>query len=135
MTKPSYKEQITSKVIEQLPEAMRIFTVDECMRRWWQTGSSGTTLRLSDMGDTMFRVAEIEFYQYDFNISVGDNWHSTILELSKKLKCPYYMGVNKSEGPQSKRKPYIRLYDSKIAMMVSLYGDFNSYINSIKVPR
>lgn len=130
MSKPSYKEQITVKVIEQLPEAMRMFTPDECLRRWWQTGSSGTALRLSEMGDTMFRVAEIEFYQYDFDVKLEEGWHGYILDMSKKLKCPYYLGVTKQQG--KKNKPYIRLYDSKIAMMVSLYGNIDDYLKSVR---
>jgi hypothetical protein len=132
MTNPSKKE-ITTKVIEQLPEAMRMFTVEECMRRWWATGSSGTALRLSEMGDTMFRVAEIEFYQYDFIVKLEEGHHGYILDMSKKLKCPYFLGVIKEPG--KKNKPYIRLYDSKIAMMVSLYGDFDSYLKSVKTGR
>ena len=32
-----------------------------------------------------------------------------------------------------KNKPYIRLYDSKVAMMVSLYGNINEYLESVKV--
>jgi len=127
------KKEITTKVIEQLPEQMRMFTVEECMRRWWQTGSSGTALRLSEMGDTMFRIAEIEFYQYDFNVKLDEGWHGYILDMSKKLKCPYYLGVTKEQG--KKNKPYIRLYDSKIAMMISLYGDIDSYLKSIKTGR
>jgi hypothetical protein len=132
MTNPSKKE-ITAKVIEQLPEAMRMFTVEECMRRWWATGSSGTALRLTEMGDTMFRVAEIEFYQYDFIVKIEEGHHGYILDMSKKLKCPYYLGVVKEQG--KKNKPYIRLYDSKIAMMISLYGDIDSYLKSIRTGR
>jgi len=130
MTRPSYKEQITSKVNEQLPEAMRMFTIEECMRRWWQTGARSDGLRLTDTGDTMFRIAEIEYYQYDFSVKLEEGWHGYILDMSKKLKCPYYLGVLKQEG--KKGKPYIRLYDSKIAMMVSLYGNIDDYLKSVR---
>jgi hypothetical protein len=41
------------------------------------------------------------------------------------------LGVNKIEG--KKKQPYIRLYDSKIAMMIELYGDIVSYLDSVKV--
>jgi hypothetical protein len=43
------------------------------------------------------------------------------------------LGVNKIEG--KKKKPYIRLYDSKIAMMIELYGDIVGYLDSIKVKK
>ena len=131
MTKPTYKELITNAVYEQIPNQLRDFPVSEALRRWWQTGARSSGLRLTEIGDWSFRVAEIEFYQYDFSIKAAENYHGYILELNKKLKCPYFIGVTKEEG--KKNKPYIRLYDSKIAMMVSLYGDLDSYIKSVKV--
>lgn len=131
MTKPTYKELITTAVYEQIPSELRIATVEESLRRWWQTGARSDGLRLTEIGDWSFRVAEIEFYQYDFKPKAVESYHSYILDLNKKLKCPYYLGVNKQEGKKS--VPYIRLYDSKIAMMLSLYGDLDSYLNSIKV--
>ena len=33
---------------------------------------------------------------------------------------------------KGKKQPYIRIYDHRIAMMMTLYGDFSSYIESIK---
>ena len=76
-------------------------------------------------------MAEIEFYQCVIKVNKKESYYSFISELSKKIKCPYYLGVNKVEGQKS--EPYIRLYDSKIAMMMTLYGDIHSYLDSIKV--
>ena len=53
------------------------------------------------------------------------------MELNKKIKCPFFLGVNKIEG--KKKQPYMRLYDSKIAMMIELYGNIVSYLDSVKV--
>lgn len=131
MTKPTQKELITQAVINELPDAWEEWTTEEALKRWWQTGGRGDSLRLTEIGDTAFRLAEIEFYKYDFTKKIEGSYHSYILDLSKKLKCPYFLGVNKQEGKKS--QPYIRLYDSKIAMMVSLYGDIDSYLKSIKV--
>jgi len=131
MNKPSLKELITDAVIKQLPQAWEEWTLEESLKKWWQTGARGDSLRLTEIGDTAFRLAEIEFYQYEFSKKIEGSYHSYILDLSKKLKCPYYLGANKQEGKKS--RPYIRLYDSKIAMMVSLYGDIDSYLKSIKV--
>lgn len=130
MNKPTYKEIITNAVYEQIPSQLRIATVEESLRRWWQTGVRSNGLRLTEIGDWSFRVAEIEFYQYDFKPKAAENYHGYILDLNKKLKCPYYLGVVKEQG--KKNKPYIRLYDSKIAMMLSLYGDLDEYLNSVK---
>lgn len=133
MTKPTLKELITDAVVKQLPESWAEWTVEEALKKWWQTGSRGDGLRLTEIGDVSFRLAEIEFYQYDFTKKIEGSYHSYIMQLSKKLKCPYFLGVNKQEGKKS--QPYIRLYDSKIAMMVSLYGDLDSYLKSIKVKK
>lgn len=131
MSKPSIKELITKAVVDQMPEVINFMTVEEAMKKWWQTGSRGDSLRLTDIGDMAFRVSEIEFYQYDFATKIEGSYHNYILELSRKIKCPYYLGVAKSEG--KKNQPYIRLYDSKIAMMISLYGNIDSYLKSLKV--
>ena len=131
MSKPSVKELITQAVVGQMPEGWTDYTLDEAMKKWWQTGLRGDSLRLTEIGDMAFRLGEIEYYQYDFTAKIEGSYHNYILELSRKIKCPYYLGVNKSEG--KKNQPYIRLYDSKIAMMVSLYGNIDSYLKSLKV--
>ena len=133
MTKPTLKETITEAVIKQMPGGWTDWTPEEALKRWWQKGARGDSLRLTEFGDMAFRLAEIEFYQYEFNKKIEGSYHSYVLELSKKLKCPYYLGVIKQDGKKS--RPYIRLYDSKVAMMVSLYGDIDSYLKSVKVRR
>ena len=128
----SIKEIVTKAVQAQLPEILceeRDTPVDKLLFKWWMTGRQ-EGLRLTDYGDQSFRFAEIEFYQYELKAQPEKQYHAYILELNKKIKCPYYMGVHK-DGKKS--FPYIRFYDSKIAMMVSLYGNVNDYLDSIKV--
>jgi len=130
MTKPSVKELITKAVVSQLPVTWADWPLEDVMKKWWQTGVRGDSLRLTEMGDMAFRLAEIEFYQYDFTSPIEGSYHNYILSLSRKIKCPYFLGVTKNEG--KKNRPHIRLYDSKIAMMVSLYGNIDSYLKSLK---
>jgi hypothetical protein len=128
------KRIITEAVAKELPDELREereAEVDSLLFKWWKTGR-GEGLRLTDYGDLAFRMAEIEFYQYDLTSKPINSYHQWVMELNKKIKCPYYMGVNK-DG--KKNKPFIRFYDSKIAMMVSLYGNVNEYLDSIKVKR
>ena len=130
----SLKQIITEAVAKELPDELseeRTSEVDSLLFKWWQTGRQDG-LRLTDYGDLAFRMAEIEFYQYDLIARPADTYHTWVMELNKKIKCPYYMGVNK-DG--KKNKPFIRFYDSKIAMMVSLYGNVNEYLDSIKVKK
>jgi len=127
MTKKSLKHIITETVLNQADHQI---SFDEAMKRWWMTMRQDSGLRLTEMGDLSFRFADIAFYDYDFDIRLDDGWHNFILTMNKKIKCPYYVGLNKSKDV---KQPYIRLYDSKIAVMVSLYGNINDYLKSVKV--
>jgi hypothetical protein len=131
--KKSLKEIITEAVQGQLPAIAhdRVSTVDSILTKWWASGRQDG-LRLTEWGDMNFRIAEIEFYQADFKLREGTSHHAYLLELNKKIKCPYYLGVNKES---KSKQTYIRFYDSKIAMMVELYGSLNAYLDSIKVKR
>ena len=129
----SLKQIITEAVLAELPENQSLeSTADELMVRIWASGRQDG-LRLTEYGDFVFRMAEIEYYQCDFKLREGMSDHAYLLEINKKIKCPYYLGVNKIEG--KKKQPYMRLYDSKIAMMIELYGDILSYLDSIKVKK
>jgi hypothetical protein len=130
------KEQITEVVVGELPLSTKLDigdNIDRLLTRWWTTGRQ-EGLRLTEMGDVYFRLAEIEFYNYELTSDIEKNaddftYRNFLLSLNKKIKCPYFLGVNKVEG---KNVPYIRFYDSKIAMMVQLYGSLKEYLNSIK---
>jgi hypothetical protein len=127
------KQIITEAVLAELPENHSIdSTADSLMTRIWASGRQDG-LRLTEYGDFIFRMAEIEYYQCDFKLRNGISDHAYLLEINKKIKCPYYLGVNKVEG--KKKQPYMRLYDSKIAMMIELYGDILTYLDSIKVKK
>lgn len=129
----SLKQIITEAVLAELPENLSIdSTADALMVRIWASGRQDG-LRLTEYGDFIFRMAEIEYYQCDFKLREGISDHAYLLEINKKIKCPYYLGVNKVEG--KKKQPYMRLYDSKIAMMIELYGDILTYLDSIKVKK
>lgn len=129
----STKHRITEAVLAEIPKSHRIYhelPIEDVIFKWWQTGRQ-EGLRLTDEGVTAFELAQIEFYDYEFKQD-GQSYHSFVLELNKKIKCPYYIGVNK----KSKEKSfYIRLYDSKIAMMLGLYGNLQEYLAATKEKR
>ena len=139
MTNPKLtKVKITEAVVKELPESSKADIgedIDKILTRWWATGRQDG-LRLTEYGDLNFRMAEIEFYNFSLENDIKNNpkqeWHLFLLECNKKIKCPYYLGVNKIKD---KKIPYIRFYDSKIAMMVELYGSLRDYLNSLKDQR
>lgn len=125
-TKKSLKETITEAVRQQLPPDTT--PTEKIIAEWWFT-KSGESLRLSAIGDLAFRIAEIEFFDLPLSVT-QDQWNKFIIDCGKKLKCPFFIGVNKNVS--KKPEPYIRLYDSKIAVLISLYGDIHGYLESIK---
>ncbi len=122
----SLKYRITEAVRKQLPSDDT--PIETIIKDWWFT-KSGESLRLTAYGDLAFRHAEIEFFDVPITVT-HEKWNSFILDCGKKLKCPFFIGIKKNKGPDG---PYIRLYDSKIAVMMTLYGDIHSYLDSIKV--
>jgi len=107
---------------------------DKLMFEWFVTARAGQGLRLTDAGMMAFNKAELAYYEFDLNppkmAAWGSDWGKYTAMLDKKIKCPYYIGVKLTD--KGKKQPYIRLYDHKIAMMMTLYGDFQSYIDSVK---
>ena len=123
------KQKITEAVLAEIPKTHRIYhelPIEQVIFKWWFTGRQ-EGLRLTDVGVTAFGLANIEFYDHDFSQD-GQSYHSFILALNKKIKCPYYLGVKKVP----EKSFYIRVYDSKIAMMMKLYGNLQEYLESIK---
>jgi len=128
----SIKEKITEVVINELPDHLKIPHKD-AMIAWWMNIRKEGGLRLTAGGDLAFRTAQIEFYECAFFLDREDPAQKIILEMNKKLKCPYYLGVNKNNERQ--KTPYIRLYDSKIAMLIELYGTVQEYLKSIRTTK
>jgi len=125
------KLKITQLVLQQIPKDLNYdlsgrSTPFDLITKWWFTGRSGG-LRLTERGDQAFKLAQIEFYDYSVG-EVSATFHSFALQLSKKIACPYYLDVNTKKGSL-----LIRLYDSRVAMMVSLYGNLKDYLESVKI--
>lgn len=116
------KKDITEKIIKEIPKEINPFlekNIDKLVFAWWFTANN-SGLRLTDLGFKAFGLANIKYYEFDFVIR--KSWNQTILEYSKKIKCPYYITVNKK----------IYIYDDKIAVLINLYGSVLNYIDSIK---
>lgn len=132
MTKPTHKELISHTVWEQLND--ETLSEEQAYKQWWQNPRRDGGLRLTQTGDLSFRLAGMEFYDHDINVKdlKGVSYYQFVMALEQKIKCPYYV----SSGTSNKdHKPYIRLYDDRISMMLNLYGDLVSYLDSVKVRR
>lgn len=140
MIKTRYtKRQLIEVVLDNIPDQLNYtlsgrISVEDLYTKWFYTGRNNG-YRLTEAGDQAFRLAEIEFYE----IPVGDirfGHYEFLLELNKKIRCPFYLGVEKSKVLNKELynlHPIIRIYDSEIAMMINLYGSLKEYLDSIRI--
>lgn len=141
MTYPKTKQEITQVVLRQLPKNSVWFTLpeDKILFRWWASGRSGSSLRLTDEGALAFESANIAYYDFPvvFDITkvpksyVQNGGRSFLLALSKKMKCPYWLKASPSNASKIAGLE-VRVYDHQIAMMISIFNDMHEYLDSIK---
>lgn len=124
----SKKEIITKILLQELPDNYFNTTeVEKIIFKIWCTGRTGSGLRLTEEGYKAFTDANLAFYEYIFDVKkiVKDkkNFTKLSIALDKKIKCPFYAGIK-----IEKKQPFIRVYDSKVAMMINLYGSIEEYL-------
>lgn len=130
------KKKITEAVLAEIKE-LELYPINSMrfeglMSKWWRTGRQGG-LRLSELGAAAFKAAQIEYFDYSFTVPAGMEYYTFLSNISKKIPCPYYIGA-RNETRAEKYQPYIRIYDSKVAMLISLYGsNLQEYLESITV--
>ena len=134
---PKNKEQITEAVINEIPEGVipSNMPLDDIVFKTWLTGRGGQGLRLSDEGLKLFELAKLEYYDFELGLDPKTMHKRRIIapeafiqEIIKKIKCPYYLGVHKLRG--RKGEPFIRVYEHKTAMMITLHGNLREYLES-----
>lgn len=136
----SKKEILTRIILDQLPSYSEFKKIPEekTLMRWWITGRSSNNLRLTEEGKHAFDLAEIEYFDFPFytdqeykdlkNAKIN-SWSGSKLTMKfKKIDCPFYIGLKTAH----KKSAYIRVYDSKIATLIGLYGSVLEFLESKK---
>jgi hypothetical protein len=125
------KTVITQAVLREIttPTMDHGLPIDRVVFSWWRGGRNSTSLRLSDQGFQAFCTAGIAFYEFPLitdhtKISIT-NPSKFVLELGRKIKCPFYV-MKSSE----KKQLVIRIYDDQIAVIMTLYGSLQEYLES-----
>ena len=130
MNKHNIKCIITEAVIKELPEG-KIIPVQTAMSSWWVNFRNDGGMRLTEVGLKAFNNANIQSYTYELDIGrimeSGMSFSNLLLQCNNKINCPYYIGRLKEN-----KQPYVRVFDDKTAMLISLYGDFYDYLQSVK---
>jgi len=122
------KIQFTKLLYQHLIEKLEPNTdINKMFKRYWFTGRSTKNLRLTEEGKNAFDMLELEFFEFHLNTTT-DRFNYHVINIGKKLKTPFYIGFKN----RYYKSAYIRIYDSKVAMLINLYGSFDEYLNSIK---
>jgi hypothetical protein len=123
MTRRSRKEIITEAVLTSLPNrsSYQNLTTEQIAFKWFATGRTGSGLRLTEEGFKCFTESDITFYEFPVDYSLK----SIFIKPDT-----FAMSLNKHIGPEVYYEVYLRVYESKIAMMISLYGGVEEYLNS-----
>lgn len=133
------KEQITNIVLKNLPPEHNVYSdlpIDKVIFRWFVGGRSGSSWQLKQEGENCFQLAQIQ--HYDFNLFSGDKIKKIktqpaklLKNLQKKISSPYTICLPiKDSEKLTKKIPVVRVYDDKLAMLISLYGDVEQYLGS-----
>lgn len=129
MIRPKFsKTQITDKILEQLKEQNIPLPAykGNLEIEWWFGRGNG--LRLTTEGKRIFELLGIEYYEYPLLTSKSKSkaaysYYGLLVELSRKIMCPYHIHLVSTVVT-------LRIYDSEIAMLISLYGSVEEYLNS-----
>lgn len=135
------KKTITEIVQNQLPydHEDKNTSLEDLMFKWWVTGRTGTGLRLTDQGYMAFVRADIQEYNYVINpeafvkkLNNKASWDLT-LKIGKAIKCPWFITMTiDTKIKASSRFLTVKIFDSKVAMMINLYGSLEDYLNLTK---
>lgn len=123
------KFEITKKVLELLPDTheYKKYPLDKVVFMWWDGGRSSRSLRLTIEGKTEFERAGIVSYTVTIPEKMIEDYRAgqrILFNIGKKMPCPWYFTI---KSPNN-----IVIYDSKIAVLIELYGDLYTYLESLK---
>ena len=134
---PKTKREITEAILNAIPRGQyHTMPIDNVMFEWWLTGRGGQGLRLNLAGLDAFEMANLEYYDFPLGLENKTLHRKRLIapetfvqEIIKKIRCPYYLGVHQKKG--DKGKPFIRIYDHKTAMMMTLHGTLRDYLDAV----
>ena len=122
------KSRITEAVMNLIKDKHPDLTVERAKKLFWQNIRDTGGLGLSYDGYMAFKIAELE--SWEFPVSAVTK-HGTLSLMSyaviidRKLPCPWYITVTRKEK-------FITVYDSRVATMIMLHGDFGQYLETLE---
>ena len=103
-------------------------STESAMKTWWANIRRDGGLRLTDLGyEIMHDVLGLESWQLDLADQERQIFTKRlILGLDRKLEWPYYIEVS-----VKKKRRRIVFFGSREAMMATMYGDLQKWVDSL----
>jgi hypothetical protein len=117
------KESITQRVLDQLGPAADL-DLETALQRWWVNLRATGGLRLTDLGREVFSsIAGYESFEFETSADIltGRN----LVALDRKMSEPYHLQKNRKTA-------VLTMFGSREAMMASLYGDIQRFIDNLE---
>jgi hypothetical protein len=116
------KTAITEAVFKNLPHTLPCSS-KEVFSMWWHNKLRSGSMRLTDSGDAAFTLADIEGWSFDLDLQPKINYYEHLKFLSEGIECPYFIYRDFEN-----KKARIKVYDSKVAMLIGLHGSISGYL-------
>ena len=124
MAKFADRSTITKTVLSLIKSEYTGTDLKAAESTWWQNIRSTGGYGLTYAGSKAFDEAEIEYQEFINGPSSHNANLGLSLRLDSKMIVPYYFY---SDQKQQK----IRVYDSRISLLIALYEDINSYLQTL----
>ena len=121
------KLEIIQRLMPQVPMEYQQST-ESAMKTWWANIRRDGGIRLTDLGyEIMHAVLKLESWELDLSGKERVIFTKrVILDLDRKLEWPYYLDVN-----VKRRRRRIVFFGSREAMMATMYGDLQKWLDSL----
>jgi hypothetical protein len=124
MIKFPARSEITERVLAILNPDYTADDLHDANVTWWKNIRSTGGYGLTYAGSQAFEKAEIEFQEFDEGPSGYMANMSLSLSLDAKMVTPYYFYSH-----DKRRK--VKIYDGRIAMVVTLYETVGDYLKTL----
>ena len=113
------KHKLTKRLVELLPEDHRI-SIEEAMLLWYTNIRNNGGFRLTQNGLQAMKILGLESWSVKLNDIKITMDKKLLLALDRKLTYPYFIDYKKTE---------IVFYSSKEAVMATMYGSINNWLD------
>lgn len=124
MTKFASRDMVTSTVLGILTPDYTSEDLHQANVTWWQNFRRTGGFALTAKGEAAFKAADIECEEYEIGPAGFMTGMGTSAILANKMVVPYYFYINKGTMR-------VKIYDSRVSMMVVIYGTVKEYLDSL----